>query len=108
MLGMLLSTPDSRQLQLDEVGTFVWLLCDGEHTMDAIAQAMVEKYKLGRREVEVSLNEFMKMLAKRGMIVVAVPESVVEELGPEVAKSLGLTKQDVLKQKPPAEEIEGE
>jgi len=37
----------SRQLQLDEVGSFVWQLCDGEHSMNDLVETMMAKYKLG-------------------------------------------------------------
>ena len=96
LVAGLMNVPESRELRLDEVGSFVWQLCDGEHALNDIVEAMMEKYKLGRREVEVSLNEFMRMLAKRGLIVVAVPRAVVEGMDPAVVKSLGLTELEVL------------
>jgi phage terminase large subunit-like protein len=91
LIGGFLMLPESRKLKLDEVGTFVWDLCDGQHTVADLVSAMTEKYKLSRREVEVSLTEFLRMLAKRGMIVVAVPQDVVDTLDPETAKALGIT-----------------
>ncbi len=92
----LMNVPESRELRLDEVGSFVWNLCDGEHALNDIVEAMMAKYKLGRREVEVSLNEFMRMLAKRGLVAVAVPRAVVEGMDPAIAKSLGLEQVEVL------------
>jgi hypothetical protein len=90
VVGGFLMLPESKQLKLDEVGTFVWNLCDGEHTVADIVGEMAEQYKLSRREVEVSLTEFLRMLAKRGMIVVAVPQDLVEALDPATAKALGI------------------
>ena len=90
VIGGFLMLPEARSLKLDEVGTFVWNLCDGKHTVADLVGAMAEKYKLSRREVEVSLTEFLRMLAKRGMIVVAVPEDIVAHLDPEIVKSLGV------------------
>jgi hypothetical protein len=102
VIGSFLMLPDSRQLKLDEVGTFVWNLCDGKHTVAELVAAMAEKYKLSRREVEVSLTEFLRMLAKKGMIVVAVPEDIVAHLDPEIVKALGVVAAK------PEEEGEGE
>jgi hypothetical protein len=51
---------------LDEVGSFVWNLCDGEHPVSALVEALVERYKLGKREAEVSLTTYLKQLGKRG------------------------------------------
>ena len=90
VVGGFLMLPESKRLKLDEVGTFVWDLCDGKHTVADIVAAMAEQYKLSRREVEVSLTEFLRMLAKRGMIVVAVPQDIVDTLDPETAKALGI------------------
>ena len=90
VVGGFLMLPDARTLKLDEVGTFVWDLCDGKHTVADIVGKMAEQYKLSRREVEVSLTEFLRMLAKRGMIVVAVPQDIVDTLDPETAKTLGI------------------
>lgn len=91
LVGSFLMLPESRTLKLDEVGTFVWNLCDGKRTVADLVAAMSERYKLSRREVEVSLTEFLRMLAKRGMIVVAVPEDLVAQLDPETIKALGIT-----------------
>ena len=102
MVAGLMNVPESRELRLDEVGSFVWSLCDGEHTLNDLVEAMMERHKLGRREVEVSLNEFMRMLAKRGMIAVAVPRAVVEGMDPAAVKSLGLTELEVLEDRPDA------
>jgi phage terminase large subunit-like protein len=90
VVGAFLMLPEARKLKLDEVGTFIWNLCDGEHTVADLVGAMAENYKLSRREVEVSLTEFLRMLAKRGMIVVAVPQDIIASLDPEIVKALGV------------------
>ncbi len=98
LIGSFLMAPETRQLKLDEVGTFVWNLCDGQHTVNDIVEAMVARYKLSRREVEVSLTEFLRMLAKRGMIAVAVPRDIVDSLDPATAKALGIVEVRVVEQ----------
>ncbi|MGE5530737.1 MAG: PqqD family protein [Bacteroidota bacterium] len=80
-LGFLFFVPDSKPVQLDEVGSFVWKRCDGEHTVNEIADALAAEYKLNRREVDVSLTQYLQTLGKRGMIAFAIPRDVAEEAG---------------------------
>ncbi len=65
--------PDSRKLGLDEVGSFVWELCDGERNVDGIVQGLVKEYKLTRREAEASVTTFLQTLAKRNLIGLMSP-----------------------------------
>jgi len=65
----------SRKIELDEVGTFVWDMCDGETTIREMIDRMSEEYTLNRREAEVSLTAFVKMLAGRQLVAVLVPRS---------------------------------
>lgn len=64
--------PKSRVVALDEVGSYVWSLCDGYNTIDAIVRTLCNKYKLTRKEAETSLLEYFRRLGKRGMIGFAV------------------------------------
>lgn len=80
-LGFLFFVPESKPVQLDEVGSFVWNLCDGDHTVNEIVDALAKEYKLNRREVEVSLTEYLQKLGKRGMVGFAVPREVAEAAG---------------------------
>lgn len=82
-LGFLFSVPESKPVQLDEVGSFVWNLCDGDHTVSDIIAALIDEYKLNRREVEVSLNQYLQQLAQRGIIAFAVPREIAEAAGIE-------------------------
>jgi hypothetical protein len=82
MMGKLLSSvfyvPPSKPVSLDVVGARVWQLCDGEHSVNDIAEALMEEHKLHRREAEVSLTEFLKMLGKRNMLAFVVPTEFLE------------------------------
>lgn len=88
LLGLLFMVPESKPVHLDEVGSFVWHRCDGDHTVSEIAQALAREYQLNRREAEVSLTEYLQTLGKRGMVAFAVPR--------EVAEAAGLQGQDLL------------
>ena len=74
IISWLFYVPDSRDIALDEVGSLVWRLCDGEHSVDALVDALVERYQLGKREAEVSLTTYLRDLGKRGLIGFLVPE----------------------------------
>lgn len=64
----LTSRPVHRQIELDEIGGFVWSLCDGFHSVADIAEELQQRYQLSRREAMASLTEFLSLLQKRGLI----------------------------------------
>ncbi len=73
LLSFLFHVPKSRPVSLDVVGAHVWELCDGEHTVDDLVDALMDEHRLHRREAEVSLTAFLKMLGKRNMVAFIVP-----------------------------------
>ncbi len=98
VMGFLFFVPESRPITLDEVGTRVWHLCDGEHTVEDLIQTLSDEYKLGRREVEASLTEYLKMLGKKGMVGFLVPKDFIEdeEAGELVGlEEVGTTEEDL-------------
>ena len=82
LLAFAFPIPQSRPVVLDEVGTFVWQRCDGEHSVSQLVGGLCKEYKLNPREVQVSLIEYMRMLGRRGMIAVAVPQELMDKLDP--------------------------
>jgi len=60
--------PETRSYELDEVGTFVWSLCDGSNSVDAIVRQTGKQYKMNRREVEISVTTYLQELARRRLI----------------------------------------
>lgn len=88
LLSFLFSVPESKPVVLDEVGSFVWQLCDGENTVSDVVDRLALEYKLNRREAELSLTKFLQMLGKRGMVAFAVPR--------EVAEAAGLSGQEII------------
>lgn len=89
-LGWLFMVPESKPIELDEVGTDVWHYCDGDHTVGELVALLAEKYKLNKREVEVSLTEYLRTLGKRGMIGFMVDQKVAEEAGVAGQDIIGL------------------
>jgi len=65
---LLKNLPNTRQVGLDEVGSDVWELCDGERDINGIVQSISRQYKLTRREAEASVTMFLQTLAKKNLI----------------------------------------
>ena len=61
-----------KQFKLDEIGTFVVGCIDGSRTVLDIIEALSRKYSINRREAELSVAEFMKMLSQRGVVSILI------------------------------------
>lgn len=57
-----------RDFQLDELGTFVVQRIDGEHSAKEIIDAFIKQYNVNRREAELSVIQFLKMLTRKQII----------------------------------------
>jgi hypothetical protein len=75
VLDRVLYVPKNRRIRLDELGTYVWDLCDGHHTVRDVIRAMSARYKLHRKEAEVSVVTYLRQLARKGLIGIAVPKT---------------------------------
>ncbi|MCS7065643.1 MAG: PqqD family protein, partial [Fimbriimonadales bacterium] len=56
------------RIELDETGSTVWNLCDGQHNVESIVQRLTRRYKLERREAEYALFAFLNTLVRRGFV----------------------------------------
>jgi len=72
LLARAFYVPRTRRVALDEVGSFVWRLCDGKHNVRQIIQALCQRYRLHRKEAEVSVVAYLRQLARKGIIGIAV------------------------------------
>ncbi len=68
--------PDKRVIVLDDVGSFVWQLCDGQNTVGHVVNQLCNRYQMTRKEAETSLFTYMRQLGKRGIIGFAVPKDM--------------------------------
>lgn len=102
LLTFFFPIPESRPVVLDEVGTFIWQRCDGNYTMDELVECLCAEYNLNRKEVQVSLVEYMKMLGQRGMVAIAVPEEIMAKLDKSAKEMLGVREVPVSSAPPPA------
>lgn len=67
-VGMWDQRPMIKHLELDEMGTFVWRLIDGDHSVRQIAEKFTAHYEVQAREAELSVTAFIKTIGQRGII----------------------------------------
>ena len=89
LVSKLFMLPKKRVIVLDSIGTYVWRMCDGKHTISQIINGVQKQYQLTRKEAETSLFTFMQQLGKRNFIQFAIPQqnTPAATLEPEPAKS---------------------
>jgi len=63
-----------KKIDLDKTGATVWEACDGENTVEDIAQILHEKYMMNVSEAETSLSVYFEQLVKKGLVVFIKPE----------------------------------
>ena len=68
IISRLLQIPATKTIELDEFGAAVWEKCDGRHSVEQLVMFTAGAYKLNRRQAEVSVVAFMRMLAQRRLI----------------------------------------
>lgn len=57
-----------KKLQLDDLGTSVWNLMDGERSVRQLIKMFAGTHQLEPREAEVSVTQFIRELGRRGLI----------------------------------------
>jgi len=62
------NSPSHHEIELDEIGAFVWSLCDGKRNVAGIAAALSKHYKITTHEAEASLLDFLDSLRRRGCL----------------------------------------
>ena len=60
--------PEYKEIALDEVGSHIWELCDGDRSVESIVAVTCKKYQLTRRECETSVAAYLKTLGDRRLI----------------------------------------
>ncbi len=84
IVSRIFQVPATKTIELDEFGAAVWEKCDGRHSVEQLVVFTSNAYKLNRRQAEVSVVSFMRMLAQRRLIgLEASKPSVVR---PNIAK----------------------
>ncbi len=63
-----------KRIELDELGSCVVELCNGRNAVSDIVTEFARRFRLSRRETEVSMLTYLSTLARRGIIGLAVPK----------------------------------
>lgn len=74
LISLFLPNLPDRKVELDRIGSEVWLLIDGKRTMGDIADELAQKYQLVPREAELSLQQYCKELGRRGYVGFIKPD----------------------------------
>lgn len=74
-LSKILLAPKKKVVTLDEIGTKVWDLCDGNMNVETMIQKLCLDLKMNRKEVETSLLYYLRQLAARSIIGLQVTKT---------------------------------
>ena len=72
ILARRMNLPAQKGFELEPIGGFVWLQCDGQTTVETIGKRLRERYKMNRVEADVALGAFLQTLGQRRLIVLTV------------------------------------
>lgn len=64
----LFKTPKQTTLDLDKIGSFVWLQCDGKQNIRQIAKKLERKFPKEAAPIYERLITFIRLLKKNGLI----------------------------------------
>lgn len=68
LLARVFFVPEEKRVGLDEIGSYVWNLCDGKNDVRSIIGKFQGEFKLNRKEAELSLLNYLRMLAKKKLV----------------------------------------
>jgi len=85
LLSKVFYIPKARTITLDEVGTEVWQMCDGHTSVSVMIESLRERYKLDRKEAEVSLLSYLKTLGQKSFVGFLVDGGTVGEAANRMA-----------------------
>lgn len=72
ILARRMNLPATKGFELEPIGGFVWLQCDGQTTVETIGKSLRERYKMNRVEADVALGAFLQTLSQRRLIALTV------------------------------------
>lgn len=71
-LSRFMASTSTRRIRLDEIGAFVIENINGKRTVQEIVDAFAAKYRVNRREAELSMADFLKSLVQRNIIAIGI------------------------------------
>ena len=60
---------DGAEHDLNEVGSRIWELCDGKHTLVEIAQTLVDEFEVDAGEARMDASAFVAQLVEMKLLV---------------------------------------
>ena len=57
-------------IELDGLGSKLWHLCDGEHTVEQICDIFSKEYNLTFHEAKTAVTDYLKRLIQRGVLAI--------------------------------------
>jgi hypothetical protein len=58
----------TKTFELDEIGLFVWSRCDGQTTVQQIADELASQFDIDRERAQASTLAFLNLLASRALV----------------------------------------
>lgn len=66
--GKNLLTQHNNAYEIDGVGLMIWELCDGEHTLEQIVEAVTQDYEVDYAEALTDCRAFVDDLTAKGLL----------------------------------------
>ena len=64
-----------RTFELDPIGRYVYELCDGKTSADAIARKFAKDKRIALPEARMAVASFLKTLVAKGLVAIAMKEA---------------------------------
>lgn len=77
------SDPIVRRYQLDPLGVEAWRMIDGQATVGAMIQRLADGHGLEPRVAEAATLTYLRTLAQRGIMMLALPNDTGQQSGPD-------------------------
>jgi hypothetical protein len=65
--------PKYKRIVLDRIGSIVWKMCDGKHSVEDIIKKLMKETGLSRRNIELATYNYIKTLIMKGLIELRIP-----------------------------------
>ncbi len=83
-ISWILRIPKKRSFALDDLGLSVWEWCDGETSVENIAERFAEKNELTFHEARVMVGSYLRLLSRRGAVVIVVTDGNLQKKRPKM------------------------
>lgn len=72
-LFSIIPPPRYKKIVLDKIGSKIWLLCDGKHTIEDIIKSVIKETGLSRRNIEIAVYTYINQLIMKGLLQLQLP-----------------------------------